>query len=232
MEGKNSYNKLVIFLIFMKKYFFIIAFLFCFFLWVPIALGCTNANDCSDSPGMGMHFECINSSCQAVSDVGGTSWPPKVAKSDVNSCCQLSHTIKFDGITFKKGCIVGAIKDSPGAYCVLNGTNLIDKLNVEPNNNLSTGLDPCNFTEPISAYKKWGMLCLVSTIYSITDWMFFIMLTVAVFMFALAGFFYLTALGDPSKVSKANNTMVYAIIGLLIALVSKMVPSIVLMAVK
>ncbi|MCX6790695.1 MAG: hypothetical protein NTV62_00685 [Candidatus Gribaldobacteria bacterium] len=104
-----------------------------------------------------------------------------------------------------------------GAYCVLNGTNITEDIKETKYN------DICSGGRPNMAYKKWGMVCLVSTIYSITDWAFFII---------LAGFFYLTAFGDPAKISQASHTIVYAIIGLVIALVSRIVPSIVLMVVK
>lgn len=77
--------------------------------------------------------------------------------------------------------------------------------------------------------EKYGMCCLLNTIYNITNWIF-------IFLVALAGVFViigamtiLTAAGDPNKVSSGRGYIMYAMVGLLIAFLARAVPGIVKM---
>jgi len=74
---------------------------------------------------------------------------------------------------------------------------------------------------------KWGICCMFNTMYTVTNWVFYIMTVVAVLMIVFGGFTYLTAAGDPGKASKGKNILMYAIIGLAIALIAKVIPSLV-----
>jgi len=56
---------------------------------------------------------------------------------------------------------------------------------------------------------------------SITDWLFAILLIVAAIAIIIAAYFFVTATGDPDKVKKARDFVLYALIGVLIALVAK-----------
>lgn len=49
-------------------------------------------------------------------------------------------------------------------------------------------------------------------------WLLFIVGILAVIAFVIAGILYLTAAGDEDRVKTAKNTMVYAIIGVIVAL--------------
>ncbi len=55
---------------------------------------------------------------------------------------------------------------------------------------------------------------------NITNYLFGILLATAVIFFIIAGFNFVTAQGDPEKVKRARDFVLWAIIGLLVAFVS------------
>lgn len=61
---------------------------------------------------------------------------------------------------------------------------------------------------------------LVAVLENIVRWAQYIFFTVAAFMFILAAFFYLTAAGEEEKLRKAKNTLIYAVVATVIALLS------------
>ena len=75
--------------------------------------------------------------------------------------------------------------------------------------------------------KEYGLVGMFNTVYNITNWVFFIMTIVAVLMIVYGGFVYITAAGDPAKAGKGKSILTYAIIGLAIALIAKLIPSLV-----
>ncbi|MDD5738909.1 MAG: pilin [Candidatus Pacebacteria bacterium] len=74
---------------------------------------------------------------------------------------------------------------------------------------------------------KWGICCMLNTIYVVTNWVFYIMTLVAVLMIVYGGFVYVTAAGDPAKAGSGKSILTFAIIGLAIALIAKLIPSLV-----
>ncbi len=94
-----------------------------------------------------------------------------------------------------------------------------------------------NFTFEDTPYEKgdtvdksnpnWGIICLLNTIYTATNWLFMIIMLIAVIMIVVGGFTYMTASGDPEKAGKGKTIIVYALIGIAIALFAKVLPSII-----
>ena len=72
-------------------------------------------------------------------------------------------------------------------------------------------------TSPTSAPQTDVMVVLDS----ITDWLFALLLIVAVIAIIIAGYYFITAQGDPDKVSKARNFVLYAVIGVLVGFIAK-----------
>ncbi len=58
-------------------------------------------------------------------------------------------------------------------------------------------------------------------IMKIMRWIFTLLLVVAVIFIFIAAFSYLTAGGDPEKLGKAKNQLIYAIVAIAIALVAR-----------
>ena len=62
---------------------------------------------------------------------------------------------------------------------------------------------------------------------SVVNWLFYILIVFSVIMVLIAGFRYLTANGDPEKVSKATKTITYAAIAIVVALIAKGFPTLI-----
>lgn len=62
---------------------------------------------------------------------------------------------------------------------------------------------------------------LVAIIERLTNWIFIILLVVAVLFIILAAFAYLTAGGDEEKVGKAHQKIIYAVVALAVGFLAK-----------
>ncbi|MFH0740146.1 MAG: hypothetical protein V1819_03515, partial [bacterium] len=68
---------------------------------------------------------------------------------------------------------------------------------------------------------------MFNVIYNVTNWIFFILTILVVLMIIYGGFVYITSAGDPAGATKGKAILTYAIIGLAIALIAKLIPSLV-----
>ena len=83
--------------------------------------------------------------------------------------------------------------------------------------------NPCDFTDNADC----GVCCMLNIIYRITDWIFFILIALAVLFVIIAGFMFVTSGGSPEKTLAARNYLIYAAIGVAVALIARAVPAIV-----
>ena len=77
-------------------------------------------------------------------------------------------------------------------------------------------------------YQDWSFICALDKVYYVTNWFFYIIVLVVVLMILYAGFIYVTSAGNPQKGKWASKIITYAIIGLVVALFSKAVPSLII----
>ena len=68
---------------------------------------------------------------------------------------------------------------------------------------------------------------LFDKVCAVVYWIFGAMIILAVIFVLVAAFRYLTAGGDPEKVGKANHSLVYAAVAVVVALLARAVPTIV-----
>jgi len=73
----------------------------------------------------------------------------------------------------------------------------------------------------------YGMCCLLNTIYSVTNWIFVILVGVVTIFVILGAFTIVTAAGSPEKLKSGKDYILYAAIGLLVAFLAKAIPGIV-----
>ncbi|MCK4781839.1 hypothetical protein KAS79_02860 [Candidatus Parcubacteria bacterium] len=73
----------------------------------------------------------------------------------------------------------------------------------------------------------WGLLCLLNTIYGITNLIFIILMAISVIMILAGGFTILTAGGNAEQVGTGKNYITYAVVGIAVALLARVIPSIV-----
>ena len=78
-----------------------------------------------------------------------------------------------------------------------------------------------------SVTKVWGMCCILDALYTATDWIFVALMIVVALFIAMGGFTIATAAGTPEKVASGRNYILYALVGLAVALLAKALPSLV-----
>lgn len=125
-----------------------------------------------------------------------------------NDCCELKHNISWDGQNFKKDDLVGGTGDD----IICDFTN--DGLN-----------DVRYILSPHS--DDWPIICLTDTIMTITDWIFYALLLVSVAMILISAFLFVISTGDPGRTETAKKMIIYAVVGLIVAIFAKLIPSIV-----
>jgi len=85
----------------------------------------------------------------------------------------------------------------------------------------------CNFEDPPTVAGRdatCGSCCILDTIYTIVDWVFYIVLAFAIIFVSLGAYYIMSAGGDPGKVNTGRNYILYAIIGLIVGLIAKSMP--------
>ncbi len=126
-----------------------------------------------------------------------------------NQCCVLNHNLtEIDSACVKDDRPVGPPNwDSSKNWCDPDGDGRSET--------------------PAHQTKKWGLCCVVDSIYNVTDWLFYILMAGVAILFILAGFFFMTAGGDPTKISQSKRFVLYGIVGLVLALMARIIPSII-----
>ncbi len=142
------------------------------------------------------------------------------------NCCQIRRTFSFNGKTWLSGRCYGEIGIEYGTTAVTTtatgcetpgGVVLCEAapgLGVEPGKNVEQRPD-------------WGAGCMLNSVYRISDFIFMILIVVAVIIGLAGGYNILTAGGDAEKVNKGRDLILYAIIGMVVAFFARAIPSIV-----
>ncbi len=76
-------------------------------------------------------------------------------------------------------------------------------------------------TQIVSAQEEAPEIDVLDAIDTITNWLFTILLLVAVIMFIIAGFQFVTAGGDPDTIKQARDKLMYGVIGIITAFLAK-----------
>jgi hypothetical protein len=74
-------------------------------------------------------------------------------------------------------------------------------------------------------YDDWGLICLIATVHYVTNWIFYLIMIIVMVMVLYGAFIFLTSSGDPTKTARATKTITFAVIGLIVALLARAVPS-------
>lgn len=133
-------------------------------------------------------------------------------------CCKLGRDIKMEGKTYDEDLIVGS-RTLTSTECRFGAVST--QCTDTDNNGTIDQTSECYNTD------KWGMICLFNTIYRITDWIFYILMTFVGVMVVLGAFYIVTAGGAPDRVGQGKNYILYAVIGMIVAFFAKAIPSIV-----
>ncbi len=88
------------------------------------------------------------------------------------------------------------------------------------------GEEEFNRGDQISSTREdWGIVCTIATVHYVTNWIFYLLMIAVMIMILYGAFVFLTSSGDPGKTSKATKTITFAVIGMIIALLARAVPS-------
>jgi hypothetical protein len=90
--------------------------------------------------------------------------------------------------------------------------------------NCPDATNDCEFENTVG--YTCGSCCIVDTIYTITDWVFIIVISIAAIMVIIGAFNIITAGGNTEKVTSGRNYIIFAIAGLIVALLAKAIPAI------
>lgn len=93
----------------------------------------------------------------------------------------------------------------------------------------ASGLMPFSSTTPAGA--SGATCCLFSTINNIVNWIFLIVIAIAVLFIVIAAFMFITSGGSPEKTASARQYILFAAVGIAVALLARAVPAIVRMIV-
>lgn len=120
----------------------------------------------------------------------------------ITECCRVKHDFSADPLPGdttgpSKGMIV---KPGPDAECPLTG--------------------------PSKETSNWATYCTIDSIHTISDWIFWIVFVVAALIIVVAGLMFMTAGGNPDKLKKAQNILIYGIVGAIVAVVAKFLPAV------
>lgn len=139
----------------------------------------------------------------------------------ISECYKLRTNVKLkmpggvDDTTFVKGVVI-APRPLSGLECkharvsgVTVGCGASSRMNSD-----------CYTTE-------FGIIVVLDYLSFITGWLFYILMLIVTIFIIYGGFLVITAAGDPEKSGKGKQVVTYAIIGLAVALLARVIPALV-----
>jgi len=143
------------------------------------------------------------------------------------SCCQLSYEITLDDIDICAP--VGCDPETAGCCVRVPSQTFLEGDIIGP---AEDGVTQCWLgSSQVNigiATPHWGMVCLINTIYSITDWVFWFALALSIIIGIVTGFFFLTAGGEPYKIEKARGMFIWLVVGIAVAVSAKVLTALII----
>jgi len=127
--------------------------------------------------------------------------------------------------------ISSAQKEKPRECCTLRSRVdlgqdgiCVEKAIAAPDGNAAKA---CGTSSHTCYNESWGMFCLFNTIYSVTNWLFYFLIVIAVLFVIIGGAAYMLSAGNSERAERGKSIIIFAIVGLALALIAKLIPSIV-----
>jgi len=87
-------------------------------------------------------------------------------------------------------------------------------------------INPACIKGAVLSVEDYGICCLVNSIYVLTGWLSFIIAGIVGLLIIYGAILIITAGGTPEKVTAGRNYILYAVIGFVVFLFAKAIPSI------
>ena len=84
----------------------------------------------------------------------------------------------------------------------------------------------CPFINAVGTNFTCGACCLMNSIYTVTNWIFLIIIIIAGIFILLGAFNIITAGGSPEKANVGRSYIIYAVAGVIVALLAKVIPTV------
>ena len=156
---------------------------------------------------------------------------PLIAFAQIKECCHLKSAIKYEltkgttvyyDVTYNKEIWIASGPKSADA-CAKGSPAINTKCSdlINPPGDLTVEAN-C-YTEQ----NEWATICLLNVINRVFDWVFAFIMALVGIMIVVGAFSIITAGGDPGKVTTGRNFIMYALIGMVVALFARAIPAIV-----
>jgi hypothetical protein len=151
------------------------------------------------------------------------------AQSGPKTCCELKSTIKYEGDSYKTGAANIWISETIYTAPALPAERPCGPANITAAMACSETGSASNATSCWTS--RWGMICTLNTVNRIFNVVFVLLMALVGIMVIIGAFNIVTAGGDPQKVTSGKNYIMYAVLGLVVALFAKAIPAIVMLVI-
>ena len=155
---------------------------------------------------------------------------PLIAFAQVKECCYLKGAIRYK---LEKNNVTYDVTYNKEIW-IANGPKSADdcaKGSPAINTKCSDLINPPgDLTVEANCYteqNEWATICLLNVINRVFDWVFAFIMALVGIMIVVGAFSIITAGGDPGKVTTGRNFIMYALIGMVVALFARAIPAIV-----
>jgi len=187
-------------------------------------IGTAVAGDCCVAGDCPSGETCVGATAAVVADP--TATPPVAAVAG----CPGTQTGTCGGgagspNVLRESCTIkGNINWTEGE---INGTPCVSPAPTECQLTEGDVVGPTGGTDVTHATEQWGMICLINSVNTITNWIFYLLMIIVVVMVVIGGATYMLSAGNPERAGKGKSIIIYGIVGLIIALLARLIPSLV-----
>jgi len=107
---------------------------------------------------------------------------------------------------------------------VVNGQEMVTSCTIRTTE--VTQLTECAGVPASAPYDTWAICCIMDRIYMITNWIFMLLMALAIIFVLYGGFLIIAAGGSEERVLKGRSYIMWALVGFAVAILAKALPKI------
>lgn len=74
-------------------------------------------------------------------------------------------------------------------------------------------------------HEDWGIICMVGAVHHVVNWVFYLLVVIVTIMVLYGALTFMTSAGDPSKTTRATRIITFAVVGMIVALLARIIPA-------